>query len=217
MLWGSRPPARGLRQALPHCRGARGEEWLPLHTCDVMSGVASWVRTGCRAGRGAGRGRPCQSQSLRPPRRCAGCRRSPSQKPPAVTTSQGRAESSEASAGGGGSTQRPPKGPSHAGQAQKLLSLRLSPDQAARIPGGVTSLTVLWLPLRLVPPVTSLMACRGRSALPWSLLRCRLWLRAAGPASPPPAPDTPLPRRACALPCLWPGRLNLVTIYLWVP
>lgn len=182
-----------------------------------MSGVASWVRTGCRAGgRGAGRGRPCQSQSPRPPRRCAGCRRSPSQKPPAVTTSQGRAESSEASAGGGGSTQRPPKGPSHAGQAQKLLSLRLSPDQAAPHPRRC-DVTRCALAAPEVSPSRHQSPCRGRSALPWSLLRCRLWLRAAGPASPPPAPDTPLPRRARALPCLWPGLLNLVTIYLWVP
>lgn len=175
-----------------------------------MSGVASWVRTGCRAGRGAGRGRPCQSQSPRPPRRCAGCRRSPSQKPPAVTTSQGRAESSEASAGGGGSTQRPPKGPSHAGQAQKLLSLRLSPDQAAPHPRrcDVTRCALAapevspsrhqshgmsWtLSLTLVPPAVSALAPSCRASLAASSTRH---------APPKAGPRT-------AMPLAWPFELG---------
>lgn len=175
-----------------------------------MSGVASWVRTGCRAGRGAGRGRPCQSQSPRPPRRCAGCRRSPSQKPPAVTTSQGRAESSEASAGGGGSTQRPPKGPSHAGQAQKLLSLRLSPDQAAPHPRRC-DVTRCALAAPEVSPSHHQSPCRGRSALPWSLLRCWLWLRAELQGQPRRLQHQTRPSQGgprTAMPLAWPFELG---------
>lgn len=131
MLWGSRPPARGLRQALPHCRGARGEEWLPLHTCDVRRGLLGADRLPGRKGSREGPALP-----VTVPAAPSALRGVPALPVPEATKDH-------------------PRAPPMLVRPRSCCPSGCPLTKPPRIPGGVTSLAVLWLPLRLVPPVTS--------------------------------------------------------------
>lgn len=120
-----------------------------------MSGVASWVRTGCRAEGEPGGAGPA-SHSPRGPlgaARGAGTPRPRSH----LLSPRARAEQRAARPArvGAAAPKDHPRAPPMLVRPRSCCPSGCPLTKPPRIPGGVTSLAVLWLPLRLVPPVTS--------------------------------------------------------------